>query len=66
LKQDLAGPTYFYNNAGKIQLESKDSIKKRGLPSPDIADALALTFAMPVVKKISKQRPIQPVGSWMQ
>jgi hypothetical protein len=50
LKQDIAGPTYFYNSAGKIQLESKDDLKKRGLPSPDIADALALTFAMPVSK----------------
>jgi hypothetical protein len=26
-------------------LESKKDIKKRGLPSPDLADALALTFA---------------------
>ena len=51
LKQDLASPTYFYNSAGKIQLESKDEIKKRGLPSPDIGDALALTFAFPVSPK---------------
>ena len=48
LKQDLASPTYFYNSAGKIQLESKEEIKKRGLPSPDIGDALALTFAYPI------------------
>ena len=51
LKQDLASPTYFYNSAGKIQLESKEDIKKRGLPSPDIGDALALTFAFPVSPK---------------
>lgn len=31
-----------------IQLESKKDMKKRGLQSPDIADALALTFAYPV------------------
>lgn len=48
LKMDLSGPTYKFNAAGKIQLESKDDIKKRGLPSPDIADALAVTFATPV------------------
>ncbi|MEY2689978.1 MAG: hypothetical protein RL375_4178, partial [Pseudomonadota bacterium] len=48
LKMDLSAPTYKYNAAGKIQLESKDEIKKRGLPSPDIADALAVTFATPV------------------
>jgi hypothetical protein len=32
-----------------IQLESKKDMKKRGLSSPDIADALALTFAYPVM-----------------
>ena len=53
LKQDLASPTYYYNSAGKIQLESKDEIKKRGLPSPDIGDALALTFSFPVIPKSS-------------
>lgn len=30
---------------GKIRIESKDSMKKRGLKSPDKADALALAFA---------------------
>ena len=29
-------------------MESKDSMKKRGLASPDDGDALALTFAEPV------------------
>ena len=31
-----------------IMLEKKSDMKKRGLASPDIADALALTFAYPV------------------
>lgn len=47
---DLAGelttPTYTYSN-GKILLEDKDQIKERLGRSPDIADALALTFALP-------------------
>lgn len=51
LKQDLAAPTYKYDVQNRLQLESKDEIKKRGLPSPDIGDALALTFAHPVAKK---------------
>ena len=51
LKQELATPIYFHTSAGKIQLEPKDDIKSRGLPSPDIADALALTFASPVSPK---------------
>lgn len=50
LKLELATPTYRYDASNRIVLESKDEIKKR-LPdsgSPDIADALALTFAQPV------------------
>lgn len=50
LKQDLATPTFSYDKSNKIQLESKDDIKARGLPSPDLGDALALTFAFPVQK----------------
>lgn len=49
LIQDLCAPTYTYaDRAGKFRLESKDSMRERGLRSPDIADALALTFAAPV------------------
>lgn len=45
----LCAPTFSWaDSAGKFRLESKDSMRERGLPSPDIADALALTFAMPV------------------
>jgi hypothetical protein len=51
LRQDLATPTYEFTDANKIKLESKDKIKERGLPSPDIGDALALTFSQPVAKK---------------
>lgn len=50
LKQDLAAPTYRFNASDQICLESKDDIKGRGLPSPDLGDALALTFAFPVQK----------------
>jgi hypothetical protein len=38
--------------AGRIYIESKDDMKRRGLRSPDLADALMLAFMqMPVVKK---------------
>lgn len=43
---ELSAPTYFFNN-GKFQIESKEQIKKRLGKSPDLADALALTFAIP-------------------
>lgn len=56
LKQDLAAPVYAYDAQGRKQLESKDEIKKRGLPSPDLGDALALTFAFPVQPKSDAER----------
>jgi len=31
-----------------VQLEKKEDAKKRGIASPDLADALALTYAAPV------------------
>ncbi len=46
LKEQLGSMQYGYNNKMQIQLLSKRDMKKRlKLPSPDIADALALTFA---------------------
>lgn len=54
LKQELATPIYWFDAAGRKVLEPKDEIKKRlqGGGSPDMADALALTFAYPVRKKL--------------
>lgn len=34
-----------YTSGGKIRIESKDSMRKRGIKSPNIADALAVCFA---------------------
>lgn len=53
LEQQLVGPTYGLNRRDEIQLEQKADMKSRGLPSPDWADALALTFAYPVVPNIA-------------
>jgi hypothetical protein len=51
LYQDLVGPETVPRLDGKIQLESKEDMKDRGLPSPNKGDALALTFAEPVGKR---------------
>lgn len=51
LLSELPGPTYFFTAKGQLQLESKDDMKARGLPSPNRADALALTFAAPVAQR---------------
>ena len=48
LRAQLVGPTYTFNLKSEILLEKKEDMRKRGLDSPDIADALALTFAYPV------------------
>lgn len=51
LADQLTGLEYGYvtrEGVDKVLLESKKDMKKRGLSSPDEADALALTFAYPV------------------
>jgi phage terminase large subunit len=53
LIDDLTGPEYSIHLKGQIKLETKDSMKKRGLASPDDADALALTFAEPIARRDS-------------
>lgn len=50
---DLSAPEYRINISDCIVLESKESMRKRGLASPGRADALALTFAMPVRPKVA-------------
>ncbi len=45
LLKELTTPTYDYENGGKIKVEDKKSIRKRAKNSPDLADALCLTFA---------------------
>jgi Terminase large subunit, T4likevirus-type, N-terminal len=51
LKVELAAPTFKHDPTGRKRLESKDDMRKRlaDVGSPDIADALAVTFAAPVV-----------------
>lgn len=45
LRMELVSPTYGFTSNGKIKVEGKQEMKKRGLRSPDLADALCLTFA---------------------
>ena len=46
---ELINVQYGFNAMNAIQLEKKEDMKKRGLSSPDIADALAITFAQMVM-----------------
>lgn len=52
LEQDLTGPGYGHDKSDRLVLESKESMKKRGLSSPDDGDALCLTFAAPVARVV--------------
>lgn len=42
---ELTSPKYTMTSTGKIKVESKDEMKKRGQRSPDLADAFCLTLA---------------------
>ena len=48
IADDLVAPEYGFDGRNRLQLERKEDMKARGLPSPDSGDALALTFATPV------------------
>ena len=49
LKRELCSPTYMFAN-GRFQIEEKKMIKSRLGFSPDKADALCLTFALPELR----------------
>ena len=46
LLAELVAVKYKFTSSGKLQIESKDEMRKRGLSSPDRADAVCLTFAV--------------------
>lgn len=47
LVSQLSLPKYARNEKGKIVIETKESLAKRGIPSPDHADACVLSFLEP-------------------
>lgn len=50
--EELTRPYYKFSHQDKLCIESKDDMKKRQVASPDRADALALTFAEPVINPL--------------
>jgi hypothetical protein len=57
LHADLIGPSYTHNLVrNQFVLESKEQMVKRGIPSPDEGDSLALTFAFPVAMPAVKKK----------
>jgi hypothetical protein len=51
LQADLTQIRYSYDSNNALKMEKKEDMKKRGFRSPDMADALGLTFARPVKKR---------------
>jgi hypothetical protein len=75
LKSDLTGPQKKPDSAGTVFLEGKKEMRARGLPSTDVADAIAVTFAFPVAhrgtndnntpRRSSVGRASSTLNSWM-
>ena len=57
LISQLSALKYFITSNGKLRVESKDELKKRGLESPDIGDAFVLTFC-----KENPRKRVKPVN----
>lgn len=69
LGDDLTAPQFDYSRAkhanGAIFIESKQDMKARGLSSPDMADSLAMSFAVKLANKPIKAQQRQIVtGTW--
>jgi hypothetical protein len=50
IQADMTVCGYGYDGQSRLLIESKDKIRARNMPSPDTTDAIALTFAEPVVE----------------
>ncbi|THA08940.1 PBSX family phage terminase large subunit, partial [Rodentibacter pneumotropicus] len=57
LKAELSRPRVDYDNNGRVKVESKKDMKKRGIPSPNLADALIMCFA-PLEYRTMHQTPL--------
>jgi hypothetical protein len=66
LAEQLSGVMYGHSTRKGVEgivLEAKKDMKKRGLPSPDLGDALALTFAYRVGRPTVAGGPQHAYGS---
>ena len=63
LEADLCAPQYSYDSSRRLKLERKEDMKKRGIKSPDSADALALTFAVPIYGTVQSAKSFRGIRS---
>jgi hypothetical protein len=72
LQADLVSCGYRHDSSGRLLLESKQDMRRRGVRPPDMGDAAALTFSGPGGHVLPERKP-QPrtlgrvggLGSWM-
>jgi hypothetical protein len=65
LHAHLMGPRFKYDSNHRKRLESKESMRSRGVRSPNDGDALALTFSEPVEDKAAgKRKPAQAITEY--
>lgn len=62
---ELAGPSFTFTSGGLIKVESKEDMKKRGVFSPDLADAFCLTFAMGDVSQGAHKKKLEYDHKWV-
>jgi hypothetical protein len=57
LAEQLVGLRTLYDSRGRLLIESKDAMRKRGVSSPDRADALCMTFARSLWRPVEAPSP---------
>jgi len=63
LRDQLTTIHYLINNKQQMQLESKRDMRAKGIKSPDLGDALAMTFYQPVVNTTKSKNMIHNLYS---
>lgn len=61
---ELSQPTFDYTESGKIRIESKKQMAKRGLKSQNYADAVHLVLVKSQVRRSSTQQQAPAPGGW--
>jgi hypothetical protein len=62
LERELISLEYKHDQQDRLLLEGKDRLREKLGFSPDRADALALTFALPIYKRSRWTKPVKVVG----
>lgn len=71
LISEITSIRYKYQSTGKLKVESKDEMKRRGQRSPDVADAFVLSFAhegataMGQISRWNNSGAIRPQTGWI-